>query len=529
LGAAPVAAGSCWSGRQHREIPVLLVALFVVGYLAIVFEHPLKLNKAASALVTGVACWTAYILAGDPRTIGEQLVHHVGELSQILFFLLGAMAIVALIDTHDGFELVTSRIRTRSRRRLLVLIAILSFTLSAVLDNLTTSIVMMSLVRRLVTDEADRMYYGGIVIIAANSGGAWSPIGDVTTTMLWIGERLTAASVVRHVIVPSLVSVVVPVLWVGVRMTGEVTRRSSRETERLVPSGLSPTPALTAFTLPDDAAAVGRSLSQLDLRMLTGASVVTMTRDGVATSVSPGATLRAGDVLELSGTTETTALALNLLLDGVAPMRTTPFERRVVFLGGVGVLLFVPVFKSITHLPPFMGMLLGLGVLWTVTEMIHKKKTDEGKSALSVTSALQRVDAQSILFFLGILLAITALESDGLLATLALRLQEWIGNVSLTTMAIGLASAVVDNVPLVAAAQGMYPLTTFPTDHHFWLFLCYCAGTGGSILIIGSAAGIAVMGIQRITFGWYVRHLSLPALLGYSAGAATYLVMTGAG
>jgi len=312
-------------------------------------------------------------------------------------------------------------------------------------------------------------------------------------------------------------------------MTGEVTRRSSRETERLVPSGLSPTPALTAFTLPDDAAAVGRSLSQLDLRMLTGASVVTMTRDGVATSVSPGATLRAGDVLELSGTTETTALALNLLLDGVAPMRTTPFERRVVFLGGVGVLLFVPVFKSITHLPPFMGMLLGLGVLWTVTEMIHKKKTDEGKSALSVTSALQRVDAQSILFFLGILLAITALESDGLLATLALRLQEWIGNVSLTTMAIGLASAVVDNVPLVAAAQGMYPLTTFPTDHHFWLFLCYCAGTGGSILIIGSAAGIAVMGIQRITFGWYVRHLSLPALLGYSAGAATYLVMTGAG
>jgi Na+/H+ antiporter NhaD/arsenite permease-like protein len=507
---------------------VLLVALFVAGYLAIVFEHPLKLNKAASALVTGVACWTAYILAGDPQVISEQLLHHMGELSQILFFLLGAMAIVALIDAHDGFEIVTSRIRTRSRRKLLAIVAMLSFMLSAVLDNLTTSIVMMSLVRRLVTDESDRMYYGGIVIIAANSGGAWSPIGDVTTTMLWIGERLTTASVIKRVFVPSLVSVVVPVLWVGLRMTGKITRRGLREAGRLVPTMLSSTSALTSFTLPEDAAAIGRSLSQLSLRTLTGASVVTMTRDGVATNVSPSEILRAGDVLDLSGTTDAAAQALNLLIDGVAPMRTTPLERRVVFLGGVGVLLFVPVFKTMTHLPPFMGMLLGLGVLWTLTEMIHTKKSAESKGALSVASALQRVDAQSILFFLGILLAITALQSDGILAALARRLHEWIGNVSLTTMAIGLLSAVVDNVPLVAAAQGMYPLTTFPTDHHFWLFLCYCAGTGGSILIIGSAAGIAVMGIQRITFGWYVRHLSLPALLGYIAGAATYLVMIGA-
>ena len=507
---------------------MLIVALFVVGYLAVTFEHPLKLNKAASALVTGVACWTAYILAGDRQMIGEQLLHHMGELSQILFFLLGAMAIVALIDAHDGFEIMTSRIRTRSRRMLLVIIAILSFTLSAVLDNLTTSIVMMSLIRKLVTDEFDRMYYGGIVIIAANSGGAWSPIGDVTTTMLWIGERVTAASVVRHLFVPSLVSVVVPVLWVGARMTGEIARRGTRGTGRLVSTVLSPTSKLTSFTLPEDAAAIGRSLSQINLRTITGASVVTITRDGVATSMSPSEILRAGDVLDLSGTTETAALALNLLIDGVAPMRTTPFERRVVFLGGVGVLLFVPVFKTMTHLPPFMGILLGLGVLWTLTEVIHKKKTDESKGALSVTSALQRVDAQSILFFLGILLAVTALQSDGILATVARQLHEWIGNVSLTTMAIGLSSAVVDNVPLVAAAQGMYPLTTFPTDHHFWLLLCYCAGTGGSILIIGSAAGIAVMGIQQITFGWYVRHLSLPALLGYLAGAATYLVMTGA-
>jgi Na+/H+ antiporter NhaD/arsenite permease-like protein len=505
---------------------VLLFALFVLGYLAVVFEHPLRLNKAASALLMGVACWTAYIVAGDQHGINEQLSHHMGELSQILFFLLGAMAIVELIDAHDGFEIITARIQTRSRRKLLVLIALLSFGLSAVLDNLTTSIVMMSLIRKLVPDESDRMYYGGIVIIAANSGGAWSPIGDVTTTMLWIGEQITAGSVVSKVILPSLVSVVVPVLWVGLRMRGEITRRGLRENGPIVASAPSPTSGLTSFTLPDDAAAIGRSLSQINLRTHTGATVVTVARGGVTTRVSPGEMLRAGDMLELSGTTETVALALNLLINGLVPMRTSLLERRVVFAGGVGALLFVPMFKTITHLPPFMGILLGLGLLWTLTEVIHKKKTDEGKGALSVASALQRVDAQSILFFLGILLAITALQSEGILAAFARRLDETISDVNLITLAIGLTSAVVDNVPLVAAAQGMYPLSKFPTDHHFWLFLCYCAGTGGSILIIGSAAGVAVMGIQRITFGWYVRHLSLPALLGYAAGAVTYLAMT---
>lgn len=505
---------------------MILVALFVVGYLAIVFEHPLKLNKAASALVTGVTCWTAYSLAHDPELVSEQLLHHMGELSQILFFLLCAMAIVAMIDAHDGFEIITSRIRTRSRRRLLVLIAALSFTLSAVLDNLTTSIVMMWLIRKLVTGEADRMYYGGVVIIAANSGGAWSPIGDVTTTMLWIGGQITTANLVSHVLVPSLVSVIVPVLWVGFRMKGEIVRRGGSNGEPIVPIATSPTSGLTSFTLPEDAAAVGRSLSQVNLRTQTGVSVVTMARQGAAAGASPSEILRAGDVLELSGTTATVAQALNLLINGVAPMHTTPLERRVVFFGGIGVLLSVPVFKTLTHLPPFMGILLGLGVLWTVTELIHHNKTDETKGTLSVTSALQRVDAQSILFFLGILLAITALQSDGILDMLAQRMDQWIGNVSLMTMAIGLSSAVVDNVPLVAAMQGMYPLTRFPADHAFWLFLSYCAGTGGSILIIGSAAGIAVMGIQRITFGWYVRHLSLPALLGYLAGAATYLLLT---
>ena len=507
---------------------MLLVALFIIGYLAIVFEHQLRLNKAASALLTGVACWMAYVVAGDHDAINEQLLQRMGELSEIVFFLLGAMTIVELVDAHDGFEIITSRIRTRSRRKLLFTIALLSFVLSAVLDNLTTSIVMISLVRKLVSDDTDRMYCGGVVIIAANSGGAWSPIGDVTTTMLWIGEQITTGSVIKHVLLPSLVSVAVPVLWIGFRTKGEVTRRGSRDTGEITTSPPSPTSGLTSFKLPDDAAAIGRSLVQINLRAHTGASVVTVARDGAVTGGSPGEPLCAGDVLDLSGTTEAVALALNLLINGVAPKRTTPLERRVVFFAGVGVLLFVPMFKSVTNLPPFMGILLGLGVLWTLTEVIHKKKADESKGPLSVASALQRVDAESILFFLGILLAVGALQSDGILAALAREMDVTIGNVDVITMSIGLASAVVDNVPLVAAAQGMYPLSTFPTDHHFWLFLSYCAGTGGSILIIGSAAGIAVMGVQRITFGWYVRHMSLPALLGYAAGAVTYLAMAAA-
>ncbi len=418
---------------------MLLVVLFALGYVAIVFEHGLGINKAASALLTGVACWTAYIVTGDHHVIGESLVHQMGDLSGILFFLLGAMTIVELIDAHDGFELLTSRIHTRSRRRLLLIVSIVSFFLSAVLDNLTTSIVMMSLVRKLVLDDEDRMIYGGVVIVAANAGGVWSPIGDVTTTMLWIGGQISTGAVVRHLIVPALVSVAVPVLWLGLRMKGTCVR----------PAPETPT----------------------DCRP------------------------------------------------------TTTFERRIVLIVGGGVLLFVPVFKTITHLPPFMGILLGLGVLWTVTEVIHKRKNDEARDVLSVAGALQRVDTQSILFFLGILLAIGALQSSGLLASLAHQMDETIGNVDVITMSIGVTSAVVDNVPLVAAAQGMYSLAQFPHDHHFWLFLAYCAGTGGSILIIGSAAGVAVMGMQRITFGWYVKTLSLPALLGFFAGAGTYLAL----
>ena len=413
---------------------MLIVALFILGYLAIVFEHTLKLNKSASALLTGVACWTAYVASGDASTVGGQLAVQMGELSQILFFLLGAMTIVELIDAHDGFQIITSRIKTTSRRKLVVIITILSFVLSAILDNLTTSIVMMSLVRKLTGNEHDRNYLGAMVIVAANAGGAWSPIGDVTTTMLWIGGQITAWKLVSVVIVPALASIVVPLVWIGYRLSGAIQ--------------------------PHEEAAPSHKPS-------------------------------------------------------------TRLERNVVFFTGVGVLLFVPAFKTITHLPPFMGILLGLGVLWTVTELIHKDKNEEEKGPRSVAGALQRVDTPSILFFLGILLAIGALTSAGHLAALAHEMDRAIGNIDTITMAIGLASAVVDNVPLVAAAQGMY--ANVPTDHSFWIFLAYCAGTGGSILIIGSAAGVAVMGMQRISFGWYLKRISLPALFGYLAGALTYL------
>ncbi|HEY5927213.1 MAG TPA: sodium:proton antiporter NhaD [Kofleriaceae bacterium] len=512
-----------------------IIAIFIVGYLAIVFEHALHINKAASALLAGGLCWTAYVLGNDQHLVNEQLLHHLGDLSQILFFLLGAMTIVELIDAHDGFELITSRITTRSRRKLLVIITILSFFLSAVLDNLTTSIVMMSLVRKLVPDDVDRRYYGGIVIIAANSGGAWSPIGDVTTTMLWVGHQVTTTNLIEDIIVPSVVSVLIPVAWIGWRLKGNLGARSGAPDEtslsRLTGVEAALLPELAGETstikLPPDAAAIGKTLVDLKLRTRTGVSIVSFAAEGrPPEAASPTRRLCAGDSLVLSGTPDAIAHTIAFLVAGRSPEPTRGWERTLVFCAGTGALVFVPVFKTLTHLPPFLGILLALGGLWAVTELIHKRKNDESKGQLSVAGALQRVDSQSILFFLGILLAISALQSDGHLAALAQLMDKHIGNVDVITMSIGLSSAIVDNVPLVAAAQGMYPLTQFATDHHFWLFLAYCAGTGGSILIIGSAAGIAVMGIQRITFGWYVRHMSLPALLGYLAGAGAYLALT---
>ena len=508
---------------------VLLVAIFALGYVAIVLEHTLRLNKAAAALITGVACWTVFIASGDPHHVNEQLSHHLGELSQVLFFLLAAMTIVEVIDAHDGFEVITSRVRTASRRNLLATLASLAFLLSAVLDNLTASIVMMSLVRKLASDQEDRMYYGGVVIIAANAGGVWSPIGDVTTTMLWVGGQVTTTKIVSHLVLPALVSVLVPVLWVGARLKGEVRRSrggssaARRAQESIAEIAGQHSAGPIEVTLPLEAASVGRTLAELNVRARTGASVVTRRRGEETATPSPVDRLEAGDVLALAGSPEQIVGAVELLVTGHGPKPTTPAERMLVLAAGMGLLLFVPVFKTVTHLPPVMGILLGLGILWTLTELVHKRKTDDARGPLTVSSALQRVDAQSVLFFLGILLAITALQSDGALTRLAVWMSRTIGNVDAITLLIGLSSSVVDNVPLVAAAQGMYPLSEFPIDRRFWLFLAYCAGTGGSILIIGSAAGVAVMGIERISFGWYFRKLSLPALLGYAAGAIAFI------
>ncbi len=418
---------------------ILLVLTFVVGYAAIAFEHPININKAASALITGVLCWTIYILmANDHEIVTHQLLEQMGELSGILFFLLGAMVIVELVDAHDGFQVITDRIKTNSPRVLLWTIGFITFFLSAVLDNLTTTIVMISLLRKIVKDHNDRLFYAGIIVIAANAGGAWSPIGDVTTTMLWIGGQITTGGIVKHVFLPSIACLAVPLLYLNWKMK--------------VPPPTLPEPK------------------------------------------------------ELK------------------PLKTSVAERNTVFALGVGGLLFVPVFKTFTHLPPFMGILIVLGVLWTVTELLHHKKNVEEKGHLTVVHALQKVDAASVLFFLGILLAIGALGAAGLLTHLAEWLDKTIGNQDVIVVAIGLLSAVVDNVPLVAAGMGMYPLEQFPQDHSFWLFLAYCAGTGGSCLIIGSAAGVAAMGMERINFLWYLKKISLLALLGYFAGVAVYLL-----
>jgi len=418
---------------------IIIALIFVLGYIFIILEHKLDLNKAASALLTGVICWAVYVLmSADSHLVNEQLLEHLGEISGILFFLMGAMTIVEVIDAHDGFEVITRMIKTTSKRKLLWIIGLLTFFLSAVLDNLTTTIVMVTLLRKLISDKNERMLFTGLVIIAANSGGAWSPIGDVTTTMLWIGGQVSTWKIIVKLILPSLVSLFVP---------------------------------LIAFTF-----------------MLKGNT-------------------RKLPVINASGN----------------PMAST-FERNLFFFAGVGALLFVPVFKTITHLPPFMGMMFGLGLLWLLSEFVHKDKNEEEKSRYSVRHALHRIDMPSVLFFLGILIAISALQSSGMLSHLAVLMEEKIRNINLVVLSIGLLSSVVDNVPLVAAAIGMYDLQVYPTDHYFWEFLAYCAGTGGSALIIGSAAGVAAMGMEKINFFWYLRKISLFALLGYFAGAMVYIL-----
>lgn len=428
----------------------LMIIIFILGYAFIALEHPLKINKSASALLLAAIIWSVFALMG-PGFEHHALVSHLGETSEILFFLLGAMTIVEIVDRHEGFRIITDKITTKNKRKLLWVISVLTFFMSAVLDNLTTSIVMVALLRKLIDDKHERWFFAGMVILAANSGGAWSPIGDVTTIMLWIKGNVTAAKIIMETFIPSLVSMLVPLTAVTFMMKGEVKRPELCEADDSCPS-------------------------------------------------------------------------------------ISKKQSNIIFFLGVGSLLFVPVFKTITHLPPYLGILFGLGLMWVVTEIMHVANKDN-YSKLNVGAVLQKVDTPSVLFFLGILMAVAALQTAGHLDLLSKTLDK-IGDIYIINLIIGVLSSIVDNVPLVAAAMGMYPVATpemlaanpelyhFVQDGAFWEFLAYCAGTGGSILIIGSAAGVAVMGMEKIDFIWYLKKISIWALIGYLAGGGVFILIS---
>ena len=413
---------------------ILMVLTFAIGYIAISLENKIKVNKAAIALLVAVFCWIFNFIEHFPADEASlhRLIEHLGEISQVIFFLMGAMTIVELIDSHGGFKIITGFIRTRDKRKLLWVVSIITFFLSSVLDNLTTSIVMVSLLRRLVHDRDDRMIFAGMVIIAANAGGAWSPIGDVTTTMLWIGGQVTTGELIKLLIVPSLVSLFIPLLYFSFSIKQGAYPDSSHNTDSPAQHG----------------------------------------------------------------------------------------AKRVFFLG-IGSLIFVPVFRAVTNLPPFMGVLLGLGIMWVLTDLIHYQKRDH----LKVPSILTRIDFSSVLFFLGILLAVAALETAGILGSLALRMDHYFNNKDIIATVLGLLSAIIDNVPLTAATMGMYSLSSYPADSKLWEMIAYSVGTGGSILIIGSAAGVVVMGMEKISFGWYLKKVSLPVLIGYFLGIGSFLLI----
>ena len=440
-----------------------IVVVFILGYMAIALEHPLKTDKTASALFLGMLLWTMYavgVLSGDifpdrnMDLLNGSIIEHMGDISEILFFLIGAMTIVELIDVHGGFSVITERITTRKKRRLLWLLSFVTFFMSAVLDNLTTSIVMVMLLRKLISEQKERWIFGSMIVIAANSGGAWSPIGDITTIMLWVRGNVTTEGLLSNILLPSIVSMLVPLAIISTRLDKAVL----------------PPVAISA----------------------TGNDTVTKS------------------------------------------------DKNRFFIFGVVSLLLVPVFKSLTHLPPFIGVLFFLSLLWIYTEYYYNNKTVNKEREYRILRVLSRIDIPTILFFLGILMAVAVLQETGILANMALYLDEKVHNVYIINIVLGILSSIVDNVPLVAAAMGMYPLAdpaalsslpaaeaayamNFVQDGIFWEFLSYCAGVGGSMLIIGSAAGVVVMGLEKINFIWYLKNISLLALLGYLAGAAFYI------
>lgn len=445
---------------------VTLVTIFIIGYACIALEHPLKVNKTATALLLGVLTWSIFSFcnaAFDPTMshdawrafISENLIDNLGETAEIVFFLLGAMTIVTLIEDYQGFTIITDKIKTTNKKRLLWILSILTFFLSALLDNMTTAIVMVALLRKLISDKKERWLYAGMVILAANAGGAWSPIGDVTTIMLWIKGEVTTVNIIVKTLIASLACMAVPVFILGFTLKGDIERPESQQ-------------------------------------------------EGI-----------------------------------VVPLRF----RMLVLIMGVCALVFVPVFKTITHLPPYLGMLFGLSILWVTTEILSRKYSKEYRLPTAV-STLEHVDVPTILFFLGILMAVSCLKVAGILGGLAQGLNDAFltvetnaaghpevvgGGFFLIDLIIGILSSVVDNVPLVAAVQGMYPHegvdAIFIQNHPFWEFLAYCAGTGGSLLIIGSAAGVAVMGMEKIDFIWYLKKITLLALAGYIAGAIVFILM----
>ena len=439
-------------------LSIAIILAFVIGYLFIAIESVTKINKAAIALLMFVVCWTIFMI--DPASLVPALAsvdhsqmanavskiieEHLGETGTTLFFLMGAMTIVELVDQNGGFNFVKDTLKTKSKRSLLWRIAIMTFILSAILDNLTTSIVMIMILRKLVKERKDRVIYASLVIIAANSGGAFSPIGDVTTIMLWNKGVITAAGVITEVLIPAVISMVIPAYVLSLSLKGEL----------VVPEA--------------------NKAANADEDYLTAS------------------------------------------------------QRKLIFFLGVGGLIFVPIFKTITHLPPFVGILLVLGILWTVTESMyrHLEHDDSDGMQKRVSRMLTRIDMSTILFFLGILMAVGSLQTIGALAQLGEGLNVWFdGNHYLVTGIIGVLSSIVDNVPLVAGCMGMYPVQAvgdMAVDGIFWQLLAYCAGVGGSMLIIGSAAGVVVMGLEKITFGWYMKHISWVAFLGYIAGIVSY-------
>ena len=419
-----------------------LIFIFVLTYITITLEHSIHINKSATALLGAGVLWTIYALATNNNIlVNHQLSESISSTAGIVLFLIGAMTIVEVIDAHNGFDVITSRIKAKKLTSLLWIIGWLSFFLSAVLDNLAATIVMISLIRKLLQKQEDRLLFAAIVVIAANAGGAWSPIGDVTTTMLWIGGQVTSLAIIKSLFLASLANLIAPLLFVTYLMRGK--------------------------------------------NISFQASKISTTTSSVSTS---------------------------------------NFEKNTMFYSGLGILIMVPVFKTLTHLPPFMGILFGLGILWLLGDLIHYKKEEIDKKQFTLAHALHRIDMTSIVFFIGILLAVATLEHSHILNAFAETLNSLFGRDDLIVISLGLVSAIVDNVPLVAASMGMYDLAQYPPDSFLWEFMAYCVGTGGSILIIGSAAGIAAMGLIKIPFFWYLKKISWLALIGYFAGIATYIL-----